>query len=84
MFSGCMTLGQIFGINVRTARSGKGWSQEDLANACALDRTYISGIERATRNPTLKIVDKIASALGVEPSDLLIPHGKSAENPKHN
>ena len=49
---------------IRELRHKKGLSQEGLAHACDLDRTYISGIERMTRNPTIKSLEKIISALG--------------------
>lgn len=39
---------------------------------CGLDRTYISGIERGTRNPSLTNILKIATALDVPPSDLFV------------
>jgi transcriptional regulator with XRE-family HTH domain len=39
-------------------------SQEALADAAGLDRTYISGIEQMVRNPTITMVDKVAKALG--------------------
>ncbi|MEQ9190981.1 MAG: helix-turn-helix transcriptional regulator [Alphaproteobacteria bacterium] len=55
---------------MRRARQHKAWSQEDLAFECGLHRTYISGIERGVRNPTVLILAKIADALGVEPSGL--------------
>ena len=60
-----------FGLNVRKFRVSRGWSQEDLADASDLDRTYISGVERGTRNPTLRVVEQIASALGVKVTELL-------------
>jgi len=41
-------------------------SQEDLAERAGMDRTYVSGIERGTRNPTLKVLHRLAKALGVE------------------
>ncbi len=42
-----------FGSNVRRRRKAVGLSQEALAEKAELDRTYISGIERGTRNPTI-------------------------------
>ena len=41
-------------------------SQEDLADRAELDRTYVSGIERGRRNPTLKVLQRLADALGVD------------------
>ncbi|QQG36722.1 MAG: helix-turn-helix transcriptional regulator [Micavibrio aeruginosavorus] len=60
-----------FGQNVRKLRERKGWSQEDLSEYSGLHRTYISGIERGVRNPTIDIVQRVAVALGCRPSDLL-------------
>ncbi|NKB37982.1 MAG: helix-turn-helix domain-containing protein [Gammaproteobacteria bacterium] len=59
------------GRNVKKFRKNAGWSQEDLAFECDLHRTYISGVERGVRNPTVVILDKIASSLGVPPAQLL-------------
>ena len=42
-----------FGARVRALRTTKGWSQERLAAEAKLDRTYIGGIERGERNPSL-------------------------------
>ena len=52
------------GQNVQRLRREKGWSQEELADQSGLHRTYISGIERGVRNPTITIVERVASALG--------------------
>ena len=61
-----------FGCRVQELRKAKGFtSQEAFANHLGLDRTYISGIERGRRNPTLDVVVKIARGLDVHPSDLL-------------
>jgi transcriptional regulator with XRE-family HTH domain len=57
--------------NLRKLRTGEGLSQEEFANAHEFDRTYISGIERAVRNPTILIVERLANALGVDVADLL-------------
>ena len=59
------------GVNVQRLRREKGWSQEDLAFESGLHRTYVSGIERGVRNPTLLILDKLAKTLGVAPAEVL-------------
>ena len=60
-----------FGAAVRELRRQQGLSQEDLGFEADLDRTYVSGIERGVRNPTLTTVWRLAKALGVAPSRLL-------------
>lgn len=60
-----------FGIRVRECRKKKNLSQENLALACGLDRTYIGGVERGERNISLINIHKIAFALGVSPGDLV-------------
>lgn len=54
------------GQNLARIRKEKGLSQEELAFQCDLHRTYISGIERGVRNPTIVILDKIAGVLDIE------------------
>ena len=58
-------------LNMKRLRKARGWSQEVLAGECGLDRTYISGIERVVKNPTISVVDRIAKALSVQLGDLL-------------
>lgn len=60
-----------FGAAVRAVRVSHGWSQERLAGAAGLDRTYISGIERGRRNPSLSSQERIADALGVKIRELM-------------
>jgi transcriptional regulator with XRE-family HTH domain len=55
-----------FGRAVRARREGLGLSQEALAERCDLDRTYVSGVERGRRNPTVQAVYRIAFGLGVD------------------
>ena len=64
-----------FGERVRSARAELGLSQEKLAFDCGLDRTYISGIERGKRNVSIINIHKLANALGVTASDLLLKNG---------
>jgi transcriptional regulator with XRE-family HTH domain len=59
-----------FGEAIRAIRNQRGVSQESLASLCGLDRTYISGIERGTRNPSLTNILRIARALDVSPAEL--------------
>lgn len=57
--------------NMRRYRREKGWFQEELAHQAGVHRTYISGVERLVRNPTITIVGRIAEALGVAVGDLV-------------
>jgi len=59
-----------FGECLRLLRNKRGLSQEEFAARCKLDRTYISGIERGRRNPSLRNIKKIAAELGVTLSEL--------------
>ncbi len=60
-----------FGATVRRLRTEKGLSQEAFAAAVGIHRTYIGGIERGERNPTLTTIERIARALEVDPASLL-------------
>ncbi len=63
----------ILAWHVRSMRVAKGWSQERLALACDLDRTYVSALERRVWNVSLANIDKLAQALDVEAWRLLVP-----------
>lgn len=56
---------------MRRLREEAGLSQEKLALEAELDRTYVSGVERGVRNPTVTVVARIAKALKTEPDKLL-------------
>jgi transcriptional regulator with XRE-family HTH domain len=60
-----------FGLNLKNLRKTKNLSQEELAHMCELDRTYISGIERGTRNLSLINIYKLSIALNISASQLL-------------
>jgi len=59
-----------FGQQIKTLRKAHNLSQEDLAELCGLDRTYISGIERGIRNVSLRNIEVLAHALEVTLADL--------------
>lgn len=66
-----MDVRQRVGLNVKRFRQEKGLSQEALAFEAKLHRTYISGVERGVRNPTIVVLEGIASALDVPAAKLL-------------
>jgi transcriptional regulator with XRE-family HTH domain len=61
----------VFARNMKHYRTTLGLSQEELAHKTDLHRTYIGSVERCERNISLRNFEKIAVALGVEPSKLL-------------
>lgn len=73
------TLRAILAENVRAFRKANGLSQEALADACELHRTYIGSVEREERNVSLSTLEVLASALGISVPELLTPrvdHGR--------
>lgn len=63
----------VVGKNVRRARLERGMTQEQLALDASLDLTYIGGIERGRRNPSLLVMVRIAIALDTTPAALVTP-----------
>ena len=61
------------GAAIRRHRHAAGLSQEAMAEHAGIDRSYASGLERGVRNPTVVILERVATALGVRPADLLLP-----------
>ena len=61
----------IVGGNVRRLRQARDLTQEQLAFACRIDLTYLGGIERGKRNPSLMVLARIAKALSVRLPELL-------------
>jgi len=59
------------GENIKRIRIEKGMTQGDIFRALKLDRGYVSSLESGKRNPTLAMIEKIASALGVSVDELL-------------
>ena len=71
-----------FGEAIRAARRRRSISQEALALSSGLDRTYVSGIERGVRNPSLTNILKLAAALQTSPSELLAGVGLFHRDPE--
>lgn len=63
---------QLLGANVRRHRKLKGMSQEELALEAGMERSYVSDLERGTRNPSVRALGRLADALGVAPHELLL------------
>ena len=59
-----------FGKRLRELRKERDLSQEDFAARCGLDRTYVSGMERGVRNPSLAVIETLAGALGIRVEEL--------------
>ena len=61
-----MDLTRYIGAAIRRHRELLRLSQEEVADRAGLDRTYVGGIERGTRNPSVKSLQKLADALGAD------------------
>ena len=59
------------GANLKRLRDAKGWSQEAIADRAGLHRTYVSGVERGVRNPTVTVLNKLAIALEAPLAELV-------------
>lgn len=61
------------GTNLRQARLRRDVSQEVLAIEAGVAMNYVSGIERGIRNPTVKVLDRLAKVLGISVAELFAP-----------
>ena len=59
------------GARVQRLRQDQGLSQEEFADRAGLHRTYVSGVERGIRNPTVTVLGKLAAGLGVTLPELV-------------
>ena len=66
-----MDLREVFATNLRRLRRQRGLSQDDLAYEAEVSRSYLAQLEKGAYHASLKIVGRLADALGVEPADLL-------------
>jgi transcriptional regulator with XRE-family HTH domain len=67
-----LTIENAFGQVIRELRKAKKYSQEKLAEESNLDRTFISHLERGTKQPSLITIFQLAKALKINPSALII------------
>lgn len=58
--------------NLRSLRAACGLSQEALADAAGIDRTYVSALERQKYSVSIDRLDRLAASLGVKPYTLLM------------
>jgi transcriptional regulator with XRE-family HTH domain len=65
-----MDVNKQLGMRIKYLRSLKKWSQEDLALEADINKNYLSDLERGERNPTVKVLEKIAKALNITISEL--------------
>ena len=73
------TVKRSLALRLRQLRRAKGWSQEALAEEADMHRTYLAGIERSLRNPSLENLAKLANALGISLAELFtFPQGAAA------
>lgn len=70
-----MALRHVFADNLRRARVAAGLSQEELADAAGVDRTYVSALERCKYAASLDVMERLATALSVTPASLLADVG---------
>jgi len=58
-----MDVRQRVGLNLQALRKAKGLSQEELAHRADIHQTYLSGVERGRRNPSVVVLARIAAAM---------------------
>ena len=68
-----MDIRHVFAENLKMYRKSAGLSQEDLAHVAGIERAYVSLLERRLNSPTIDMLAKLATALGVEPQQLIAP-----------
>jgi transcriptional regulator with XRE-family HTH domain len=66
----------LIAANVRRIRVALGVSQERLAFDAGVDRSYLGGMERGEANPTVDVLERIATTLGVSLSELFVEIGE--------
>lgn len=77
-----MDVRQIVAWNLRRLRVAKGISQDELALQADVERAYVGHLERATKNPTVLTLEKLAKALGCEMQEIFKRPAAGSEMPK--
>ena len=74
---------RLIGWNLRRLRAARGVSIEQLAGEADVDESHVARIERATVNPSVDVLDRLAGALGVRFAELVVepPAGSSPPKP---
>lgn len=68
---GLMDIRKVLATNLRRRRHEVGMSQEELAHRAEVDRTYVSSLERCIYGASIDVVDRLATVLGTDASELL-------------
>ena len=66
-----MTIREVLALNLRSLRQAKGLSQEELAHAADIDRTYISSLERGVYAASIDVIERLARGLDIGEAELL-------------
>lgn len=72
-----MNIREIFSYNLKKYRRLRAMSQEELAHLAGIDRTYVSALERQVYSASLDTISNLATALAIEPHQLLQKPGKT-------
>jgi transcriptional regulator with XRE-family HTH domain len=72
-----MDLTSTVAANLRRLRNAKGITQEELAERAGINRNYVGMIERETNSPTIKVLEKLARALGADPQAFFVEPGRT-------
>jgi len=70
------------GWNVRHLRVARSLSQERLAYDAGVDRSYLGGVERGEENPTVDVLDRLATVLGCRLGEFFEEPADGAERPQ--
>ncbi len=67
-----VSLRTLVSLNVLRFRTERGWTQEELAYEAGLHRTYISQVEKGTRNVSIDTIECIVAALDIDVRELFV------------